>query len=194
MAAKRILTSDLVPGMILSSDVVTSIGQILLQKGSALSDTDITRLEFFSISSVYIEERRGGDESFIPYTEAPSYLEVVKSKPEFQAYKISFAKNHRVFEDMMLNTVNDGGSIDTDTMLGMIDELTIGAKQVAGVFDMLHNLRTYDDQVYAHSLNVALICSAMADWYELSGEYRDTQVLAGLVQEIGMMPVVRELR
>lgn len=53
---KKILTKDLVPGMITAEDVFTISGQLILPENLKLTDRMITRLEFYSIEEVLIQD------------------------------------------------------------------------------------------------------------------------------------------
>ncbi len=190
------MTSALVPGMVLASDVITSIGQVLLVKGTTLTDADITRLDFYSVLSVTIEQ----DEHTPPAPTVPvaqqeseSYLEKIKRSQEFQEYKISFAKNSRKFEDECMKMLKNGGAFPAENMLGMVEEMMDKAKEVCGVFDMLHNLRTFDDELFAHSINVALICRTMAGWFGLNREDTDILVICGLLHDVGKIKIPTEI-
>ena len=52
------------------------------------------------------------------------------------------------------------------------------------LFDMLNNMRSYDDSTYAHSLNVALICRRFGKWLKVSPDVLDTITLCGLLHDI----------
>lgn len=53
---KRIKTAELIPGYVLAEDVYNFNGQMILPKGMILTDKVITRLEFYSILSVRVED------------------------------------------------------------------------------------------------------------------------------------------
>lgn len=54
-------------------------------------------------------------------------------------------------------------------------------------FNMLHNMRAYDDLTYAHCLNVALICNVFAGWLHFSQEDTELATLCGLFHDIGKL-------
>ena len=53
---KRLSVKDLIPGMVTAEDVYTFNNQLVLPKGLVLNDKSITKLEFYSILSVRVEE------------------------------------------------------------------------------------------------------------------------------------------
>lgn len=57
------------------------------------------------------------------------------------------------------------------------------------VFDMLHNMRQYDDFTYMHCINVALICNVFAKWLHFSEKDTEMITLCGLLHDIGKLMV-----
>ena len=55
MKTKRILTSQATPGMIVADDIYTFNNQMIIAKGSRLTNRAITRLKFYSINDIRIE-------------------------------------------------------------------------------------------------------------------------------------------
>ena len=53
---KRLNSKDLRPGMKTAEDVYTYTNQLLIPKGTILSDKSITKLEFYSILNVRVED------------------------------------------------------------------------------------------------------------------------------------------
>ena len=61
------------------------------------------------------------------------------------------------------------------------------------MFDMLHNMRSVDDSIYAHSLNVALITGMLGKWLKMSKEDFDLLILAALLHDIGKAKIPPEI-
>jgi HD-GYP domain-containing protein (c-di-GMP phosphodiesterase class II) len=53
------------------------------------------------------------------------------------------------------------------------------------LFHMLHCMRDNDDETYAHSLNVAMICNTIGTWLDYSEEEKTQLTLAGLLHDVG---------
>ena len=190
---KKVLTSSLVPGMRLASDVLTSIGQRLLKKGIVLTDTDITRLEFYSIMSVGVEDIIEQESHAEPVSDTESYFERLKERNEFKEYKTSFEQDAQSFEDACNEIVENNALIDSSHMVQMVYTLMEPARKICGVFDMLHNLRNYDDESFSHSLNVALICNVFAGWLGKDEEERKLATLCGLFHDVGKTKISKTL-
>ena len=53
---RRVSTAQLVPGMVTAEDVYNYNDSLILPKGLILTDRSITKLEFYSIINVRVEE------------------------------------------------------------------------------------------------------------------------------------------
>ena len=60
-------------------------------------------------------------------------------------------------------------------------------------FDMVQNLRHYDDSTYAHSMNVGLLCNVFADWLDFDEEEKKTLTVAGILHDIGKTRIPLEI-
>ena len=54
---KRVNTSDLVPGMVTAEDVYNFNNQLILPRGIILTDSTITKLAFYSVLTLYVEDQ-----------------------------------------------------------------------------------------------------------------------------------------
>ena len=57
------------------------------------------------------------------------------------------------------------------------------------MFDILHNMRDYDDSTFNHSMNVALICNVFADWMHMSSMEKEIATVCGLLHDIGKLRI-----
>ena len=91
----RILTQDLVPGMIISEDVYTYNNQLILPKDMVLTDKAITKLEFYSILSVRIKEETANiTPESVPQREE-SFSEKIKAGAEYKKFKKNLRRKCR---------------------------------------------------------------------------------------------------
>ena len=89
----RILTQNLIPGMVVAEDVYTYNNQLVLLKDTELTDKSITKLEFYSIISVRVREDSAAASSpeDLPQDEM-TYSQRIKASPEYKEYS-GFRKN-----------------------------------------------------------------------------------------------------
>ncbi|MDD2972899.1 MAG: HD-GYP domain-containing protein [Lachnospiraceae bacterium] len=183
---KRLSIKDLIPGMQIAEDVFTYNDQLILSKGVILTDKSIMRLEFYSISNVKVEDELVFE---MPIEKESSYAERVRSSKSFQEFKQHFDQSVDHFHDLMNDIVERNTPIDTNALLSETLNLLTTSEGNINVFDMLHNMRQYDDSTYAHCLNVALICNVFARWLRFSEEDSNLATLCGLLHDIGKIMI-----
>ncbi len=124
--------------------------------------------------------------------ETTSHRQRIQSTPQFQAFQTSYTRN-------MISLKEDFDLIIAGQVDGACDHLLseaaslFASKTSLELFDMIHTMRSVDDSVYAHSLNVALISRAIGKWMQLSKEDLNTLTLAGLLHDIGKTQIPPEI-
>lgn len=183
---KRVSTMNLVPGMVTAEDVYTYNNQLILPKGLVLSDKTITRLEFYSILNVRVEDALASDTEEQPTIEkVATYSEKVRSSEQFIEFKQNFEEELVKFQGFLSSVADGEAKIEPEELMSFVDDLLDSGSGYINVFDMLHNMRSYDDVTYVHSLNVALICNVFARWLKMSDEEIKLATLCGLLHDIG---------
>lgn len=217
---KEINTIDLKPGMITTAPVKTKRGQEIIPSGATLTRQLISRMEFYGITSASIDETSMLTEEEIqaalqaamaqkmassPETEsepAPApekpknevaYSQKIKRSSAFQEYSLNSTFATKTLQDQLEGFVFDGKELDYDAMLKAVKSLITPGQTVIQYFDMLHNLRSVDDSVYSHSLNVAMISRILGKWLKWSSADLDQLVLAGLLHDIGKLTIPSEI-
>ncbi|MCL2718806.1 MAG: HD-GYP domain-containing protein [Lachnospiraceae bacterium] len=176
--------------MVIAEDVLTHNNQLIFPKGLILTDKSITRMEFFSIMYVRVEEELAvSDEE----SEVPSYAERLKETPEFVEFKNVFENDIATLKTSLNDIIDKGAPLDTKALLNDTIGLITASDSHVNVFDMLHNMREYDDDTYAHAVNVALICNVFARWLRLTPEEIDIATMSGLLHDIGKMKIPDEI-
>ena len=187
---KRISTTQLTPGMVTAEDVYTYTNQLLIPRGTVLTDKAITKLEFYSIINLKVEDDISAE--YLANPEIPediSYSEKVKRNPEYLAFKARFDEEVPKFQNMLDSVALNKRPIDLDSLLDFTFNLLKSDSGYLSVFDMLHNMRQYDDMTYVHSINVALMCNVFARWLRMSEEETKMATLCGLLHDIGKVAV-----
>lgn len=189
---KRIRTHELQPGMKTAEDVYSYNNQMIVPKGTVLDDKSITRLEFYSVLAVRIADEEDVVESDLENAVIPedsSYAIKVRSSKQFKEFEKTFIKNTEVLQNSLKSVVEDGAEIDTKQMFGNVTEMIATGMTSISVFDMLHNMRQYDDFTYVHSMNVALICNVFAKWLNMSEKEVEIATIGGLLHDIGKLKI-----
>ena len=182
----RIMTSNLIPGMVTAEDVFSHNNQLILPRGLTLTDKAITKLEFYSVSAVNIRE--DSVEPSEAQAPEPTYSERIRSSEEFIRFKKEYEEEMEEFKGSV-NDIITKNVIDTDALLEQPEKLLEENSNGIHIFDMLHNMRMYDDPTYAHCLNVALICHVFGTWIKMDEEDIKTLTLCGLLHDVGKLMV-----
>lgn len=189
---KRIKTSELKPGMVLASDVYNYQDQLVLPAGMALTEKAIQKLSFYSIFFVRIEDPR-----LMPKpVEEPqeSYASRVRHSEAFKQYKEAFEHNVALMEVLISDFVEEEPTQEAvNAVVNNAIQMLEDKQTDSNVFDMLHNMREYDDMTYAHSLNVALICNVLAKWLGMPEKDQKLAFTCGILHDIGKLMVPEEV-
>lgn len=190
---KEYQVDQLKPGMITAAAVKTQRGQIIINAGTELTPILISRVDFYGIKSVWIQDEQPilSATDMIPHEEltraesTASYAQKVKSSNEFKKFQVDFTLQTNHLKASFDAFINSGGTVNKDELLRETASLIHSQHTTIEFFDMLHNMRQDYDSTYAHSLNVALISRMIGIWLNFSSEDLDTLTLAGLLHDIG---------
>ena len=79
---RKIDIAELVPGMVVAENIMSFRNQLIYPAGYRLTDKAITKLTFYSIPFVCVED----ENDHFSYSEMKTYSERVRSTPEFQHF------------------------------------------------------------------------------------------------------------
>lgn len=183
----KLLIHELIPGMVTAEDVFSFNNQLIVPKDMVLTDKAITKMEFYSIMAVNIKESSLHPDTPEPIPE-PSYSEKIRSSAKYKQFRREYEKEMESFKDSVndLITLN---VMDTEALLKKPEKLLEESDSGIHIFDMLHNMRMYDDPTYAHCMNVALICNVFGSWIKMDEEDIKTLTLCGLLHDIGKIMI-----
>ena len=175
-----------------AEDVFSYNNQLIVPKGSVLDDKIITRLEFYSVLAVRIADEDGDESTYSGVgriSEDTAYSVKVKNSKQFKKFEKSFIENTESFKEKLKDLADTGSEIDSREMIDSITGLISEDMTGLSVFDMLHNMRQYDDLTYMHSMNVALICNVFGKWLKLPEADIDIITLGGLLHDVGKLKI-----
>ena len=190
LETKRILTKDLLPGMIIMEDIYTAKDQLLISSGEELTNHSITRLKFHSIDDVKIQEnfKKIPFDVFEPVPD--SYSEYVKGTVEFAKFHAALEKATEAFKyTLSALTENPNTPLDLNILLQYSNRIFAESRNGTHVFHMLHCLKENDDLTYAHSVQVGIICNIFGRWLKMSQEDIDTLTICGMLHDVGKLMI-----
>jgi putative nucleotidyltransferase with HDIG domain len=202
---KEYQIKELQPGMITAAPVMTPNGQVIVKENSELTNKMISRIDFYGIKLVQIQDIKAAPPPISSGTLAKpqtpddgvlakaSYSQKVKNSPQFQRFQVDFTLRTNDLKSCFAAFLNSGGTMNKDVLLRETASLLGSQSTSIEFFDMLHNMRMDNDSTYAHSLNVALISRMIGTWLNFSEEELDTLTLAGLLHDIGKTKIPDEI-
>ncbi len=172
---QRVSLSVLQPGMTVAANVRGADGRLLVRNGTMLNETNIKKLALLGIGSIYIKN---------PLFEAIDVPELVGENTRIrliQALQAAFAGYQKTGE-------LDANPLRTDVK-AMVEEVIGNRDAMIQTYD----LRTYQDYVYAHSVNVAIIAVLIALNLDYNEAKLDDLALGALLHDVGMLAVPNEI-
>lgn len=217
---KKVVTAKLRPGMIAAKAITTKRGQVIAAAGTELTSQLIARLSFYKIDAVFVSDDATFDDASIEeptlteletlpepeviepevpekeekltITQVQSYAQKLKSTPKFQTFQTNYSKGMVNLKDSFDQILSGNVDHACDSLLKEANDI-FAKKTSLEIFDMIHNMRSVDDSVYAHSINVALIAKAIGKWLHLSKEDLEVLTTAGLLHDIGKAQIPEEV-
>jgi putative nucleotidyltransferase with HDIG domain len=172
------------PGMVLGQDVYNYAKQVVVKKGTVLDERTINKLRRFEILQFMIEERVVEVYETGSFHRS-SYSQRIQNSPEFQKFQKDYDKEVSNFQQMLNNVIEKHQTIDAEAMYSQVVTLLKDTGNTINAFDMVQNLRHYDDSTYAHSMNVGLLSNVFGSWLGFEGEERKILTVAGILHDIG---------
>lgn len=178
-------------GMVLADDVFNDSAQLIVPKGVTISDTIINKLKYYHIDAVTVYKE--GIQETIDSSAPMTHSQRVRESKEFQAYSQVFYEKNEEFHYQLNEIAEKNADINVNKLFETTSDILATADSSYRVFDMLHNMRHFDDSTYAHSLNVSIIASIMGKWLGLNEEDIKVLTVAGLLHDIGKLLIPQEI-
>lgn len=173
------------PGMILSKDIYTDKGAILMKEGTVLSDSTIDKLVINNIEKVWIISEQEPEQYFIQ--------DSTNDSPSVKETKKEYVKRIESIKTLFSNVLNYD-SIELEQSANEISASIINSDKSTGdLLRCVRSLKAIGDYMYSHSLNVASICCLIGNWMKLGAKEVEELTIAGLLHDIGKAKVPQEI-
>lgn len=117
----------------------------------------------------------------------------VASSPEFRDFQITYFQAIDEMKIAFMGAIKRNEPIDINSLLVTVSDLFRSRNTIAELFDMLYNMRSVTDSVYAHCLNVALTSRMIGRWLKFERHDLDVLTAAGLLHDIGKLLIPEEV-
>ena len=182
--------------MVVASDIISD-NKLIYPKGYKLTARAIERLSTYGVKSIRIEDpgyevEEIAEEAAHVNTaaaEEPSHFEKLKDSPEYKEFRKDFIESVGGLQKNLNEIVEKNKPIDVDDMISDTIHILSSQSSTYGVFDMLHNMRDFDDLTYTHSMNVAMICNVFGHWLGFGNDKIELLTACGMLHDIGKLKI-----
>lgn len=190
---QTIKTTQLQEGMITAAPVMTKKGLLIVDEGITLTNASIARIAFYDINRIEIEDYEEPKEDPAENSAEPTYSQRVVSSPEFRKFQEDHSAAADALKKSLDSVLAQEQEPDPEELCRILEPLLSETTSSVELFDFLHNMRTNDDSIYAHSINVALISHMLGHWLQLSDENLTILTAAALLHDIGKTKIPLEI-
>ncbi|PLR76230.1 hypothetical protein CU633_17000 [Bacillus sp. V3-13] len=184
----RLITLDRCEsGIKLGQSIYNQNGQILLAKGTELTDGLIERLRKFNISTVYIED------------EASEGIEIIESIPaELRTEAVNvITEGLTTIAGLQQNTANIEGMIKSGRAIRsfqkIFKDILSCLTENPTALNLLATTKAHDNYVYTHSLNVSIYACQLALENGLPLKNIEELGLGAMLHDVGKMYITPEI-
>jgi len=170
----RLATERLSPGMIVGRSITDAQGRVLLTAGQVLNARYIRRIKELKLTTIYIEDPLGIEDSFIPVSPVTISRATKTLKNTYEACAKTGKANFAPMQSQIDNIIDD---------LLFNDNLLIG----------MTDIKSHDDYTYQHSVNVCVLAIILG----ISNGYNRAQLrtlgTGALLHDIGKINIPLEI-
>lgn len=196
MSDKTIFIFDAVEGDIVSEDIYTPDGNILVKKGTVLDYSIISNISGNHILEIKVYDRESEqsfEDSEIENNENEKYFDKIRKSAQYKQFKKTYDENIIDIKDGLNEVVANNAPIDTDMLIEGTQQILSENKNSLQIFDMLHSMRQFDDLTYVHCVNVALIASIIGKWLGYGEDDIKVLIISGILHDIGKLMIPNEI-
>lgn len=142
---------------------------------------------------VTVEPKEG--EKVVTYKEeTQSNSRRMMTSNEFKGFQVDYLLYIEQVKEVFSNILNTPGYvINTKDLIQKMSDLYTSRNTIVELFDMIHQMHSLNDTVYAHCVNVALISRMIGRWLHLDQNDLDVLTCCGLFHDIGKLAIPDEI-
>lgn len=212
---KLLKTSELKPGMKLVDSVVTPTGQHLAKAGEELTKQLINKMKLYRVESAFVDVPKEepkkaltpqnpsvvfAKQEALPENQNTTYIEESKThsqkvmaSQEFKGFQMDYIVAINNLKSVFNGVIKQELQINEKALVESIASLFVSRNTITEVFDMIHQMHSMEDSVYAHCINVALISRMIGRWLHLEPHDLDILTCCGLLHDIGKLSIPEEI-
>lgn len=186
-------TSELKERMVTAAPVCTKGGRLIVDKGVSLTNALIASIAFYDIAQVETEDEQEPARPVQPPGDRLSYSERITSSARFLRFQADYAQAVSQLKSIFASILEEKKEPDTEACRQLMQPLLTEVPTSIELFDFLHNMRTNNDSIFAHSLNVALLSNMLGRWLKMPESELTLLGMAALLHDIGKSRIPAEI-
>lgn len=112
---------------------------------------------------------------------------------EFKGFQLDYFLFIEHLKDVFSKLSTQNYTINTTELIEKLSPLYLSRNTITELFDMIGQMHSINDSVYAHCLNVALISRMMGRWLHFDQHDLDVLTCCGLLHDIGKLAIPNEI-
>jgi len=202
---KKMRVPDVVPGMIIARDVITSQGFVLLAKDTLVNQAILDRLVGKGINTVYVKEIVFVENEGKDLEEEKALGGILESAQKEKPVQTSvterkdFGDFNNEYDDKLntaegqLRAISMGLAVNIDELYKITHATFSKLKAKSDVMTYMSFLREQNEHIVGHSYNVSLLCHLFAQWVRMDLVETKNLTVAGLLHDIGQFQIPDEI-
>lgn len=178
--------TQVVPGMMTARDIYSMNDQLILTKDVVLESNTIAKIMFYAIPNIYIYNDK-------EEKEFATYQEEIQASEEFKKFDHVYKDVLNDIQSAVNQMVTNDKKLNQQELNGYIKRIIVTGKSKYHLLELITCIRDFDDLTFAHSINVALICSVFGEWLHMSEDDKDVLTMCGLLHDIGKIMIPSEI-
>ncbi len=175
---KKISLDKVKSDMILARDIVTPAGQVLFIKGTFCEQLDLNLLERNGIDSVIIKGNP------VPGAFIDSSVSSVAYREDFMEFEQSYEETKEKTKKL-IQIISQAEKVTQEDILDLTRDSLSKLKIKSDLLIFIDSLQQTNTDIYAHSINVGLLCNLFGNWLQLNDEDLINLTIAGTLHDIG---------
>ena len=198
MIERMVSIEELDEGMLITADVYTRGGVIIVPENTVVTAEVLNLLARHSIMEVIVGEKSADTEIELSMEDFGiledalgmlDYLEQRESKQE--SFEDVFKTAGENLEKSFHKIINQE-KLDVYQLLDIVDTIAAKADNDVNLLDMLYKMSHQPEDLYLHSLKVSIYAQLLAKWRDLPEDEIELAGIAGLLHDIGLIVCHKE--
>lgn len=207
---QKLTPKELKSGMIALEKIITPHGQFLAEADTELTRQIINKMKLYNVEYAVVDapepEVPVPAEAPISQEEPPApkepktWAEEIKThsqkmveSDEFQDFEKDYSRALMFLHEVFQGLADKAYTIEEAELIKAVTPLFVSRNTITELFDMINQMHSLNDSVYAHCINVALIARMMGRWLHLEQHDLDTLTCCGLLHDVGKLMIPEDI-